>query len=78
MRALCAHLENAESFDPQELSVYVKSWIGEQGVGFGKVMQPLRLCLVGASRGPDIFEIAHLLGKEETCARLNYAIETLG
>jgi glutamyl-tRNA synthetase len=33
-------------------------------------MQPLRLALVGDLKGPDVFEIMSLLGKEEVCSRL--------
>ena len=40
-------------------------------------MQPLRLSLVGAPKGPDIFDIASMIGKDETIARLRFAIQTL-
>ena len=43
-------------------------------MGFGKVMMPLRLSLVGAMQGPDVFEIAALLGKQETISRIQNAI----
>jgi glutamyl-tRNA synthetase len=37
-------------------------------------MQPFRLSLVGASKGPDIFDIASMLGCEETINRIEKAI----
>jgi len=40
-------------------------------------MMPLRLALVGSLSGPDVYEIAATLGKAETVARLNMAIEIL-
>ena len=40
-------------------------------------MQPLRLSLVGEMSGPDVFVIAHLLGKERTLERLRNAISAL-
>ena len=46
-------------------------------MGFGKVMMPLRLALVGAMKGPDVFEISALLGKEETVSRLEGAITSI-
>ena len=64
-------------FDSASLSTRVKGWIVEQGHGFGKVMQPMRLSLVGAPQGPDIFDIAEMLGKEETINRIQYAMQTL-
>ena len=33
-------------------------------------MMPLRLALVGSLQGPDVFEIAFLIGKNETLKRI--------
>jgi len=41
-------------------------------------MMPLRLALVGALQGPDVYEIASYIGKQQTLSRLTKAIETLG
>jgi len=46
-------------------------------IGMGKVMQPFRLSLVGALKGPHLFDIVELIGKEETIKRLEKAITTL-
>lgn len=78
MEELCTILEDAPTFSPESLSTVVKEWIVAKEVGFGKVMQPLRLSLVGASKGPDIFDIACLLGRDESIARIRNAIATLG
>ena len=43
-------------------------------MGFGKVMMPLRLALVGSLQGPDVFEIAFLIGKHETLKRIKNLI----
>ena len=56
----------------------MKGWITSQNIGFGKVMQPFRLSLVGAMQGPDVFEIAAALGKEESLNRLRRAVDVLG
>ena len=48
-------------------------------MGFGKVMMPLRLALVGSLQGPDVFEIAFLIGKSETLKRIkNLLLEIIG
>jgi len=70
-------IADVELFDVSTIQSTVKSWITSQELGFGKVMQPLRLSLVGAMQGPDVFEIAALLGKEETLSRIQNAIDTL-
>ena len=66
-------LQETEDFSASNLQERVKGWITSEGIGFGKVMQPFRLSLVGAMQGPDVFEIASVLGKEETISRLEKA-----
>lgn len=70
-------IEGVSSFDAPTLQDAVKGWITDNELGFGKVMQPLRLSLVGAMQGPDVFAIAATIGKEETIARIKKAIDTL-
>lgn len=69
---------NTEDFTPDKLQTEIKGWIKSNEVGFGKVMMPLRLAIVGKMMGPDLFEIMTTLGKEETSTRLKYAIDKLG
>ncbi|GAB5400751.1 MAG: glutamate--tRNA ligase [Aureisphaera sp.] len=70
-------VESAPEFDAESLSTSIKGWITSQEMGFGKVMMPLRLSLVGEMKGPDVFEIASVLGKEESSARIKHTIETI-
>jgi glutamyl-tRNA synthetase len=46
-------------------------------IGMGKVMQPFRLSLVGALKGPHLFDIAEMIGKQETIKRLEKAIKSI-
>jgi glutamyl-tRNA synthetase len=77
MRALVGKLESIEDFSQANTQAEVKDWIQTQDLGFGKIMQPLRLALVGAMRGPDVFHIASCIGKAETISRLHFAMEEL-
>jgi len=70
-------LKETDDFSTANIQDKVKSWITSEGIGFGKVMQPFRLSLVGAMQGPDVFEIASAIGKEETLKRLEKAQQTL-
>lgn len=70
-------LKEIEDFNAVQVQEKVKGWITSEGIGFGKVMQPFRLSLVGAMQGPDVFEIASTIGKEETLRRLELAQERL-
>lgn len=53
------------------------AFVNEKGWNFGTIMNSLRLCLVGGSFGPDIFEICEIIGKEESIARIHLAISKL-
>lgn len=68
-------MASLDDFSSGKLSEKVKGWITSEGIGFGKVMMPLRLALVGEMKGPDVFDIASTLGKEETTRRITRAIQ---
>jgi len=70
-------LTSCDDFTSEVISEKVKGWIAAQEIGFGKVMMPLRLALVGEMKGPDVFEIASVLGKDETTARIKKAIDCI-
>ncbi len=78
MNELKIFLEGQDNFETEQLQAEVKNWIKSKEIGFGKVMMPLRLALVGALQGPDVYEIASYIGKQQTLSRLTKAIETLG
>jgi glutamyl-tRNA synthetase len=71
---VCEILEQQSTFDGETISREIKGWLSSKEMGFGKVMMPLRLALVGAMQGPDVFEIAAVLGKKETISRIKSAI----
>lgn len=58
------------SFSERELHDYIHDYVEKSGLGFGKVMQPLRLALVGELKGPDIPIIMEILGKKESLQRI--------
>ncbi len=77
MNELKEFLSSTEDFTSDNLQESVKGWIKQKEIGFGKVMMPLRLALVGGLQGPDLYKIAEFVGKEETLNRIQKAIETL-
>lgn len=77
MQQLISVLENVGDFTSVNIETIVKDWMTKNEIGMGKVMQPFRLSLVGALKGPHLFDIVELIGKEETIKRLEKAIATL-
>ncbi|HPG72770.1 MAG TPA: glutamate--tRNA ligase [Bacteroidales bacterium] len=55
----------------------VKQYIEQNEMGFGKIANPLRLALVGAGKGPHLFDIVEVLGRDETIRRIERAVEVL-
>ncbi len=78
MRQLTGVLKATEPFTSQKTEEEVKAWIQEKELGMGAVMNAFRLAVVGASKGPHMFDIIELLGKKETIKRIEKAIEVLG
>ncbi|GHT70518.1 glutamate--tRNA ligase [Bacteroidia bacterium] len=70
-------LEKIMDFSTHNTEEIVKSWIENKGYHLGNIMNAFRLALVGESKGPHIFDITDILGKEEVLNRLKKAIETL-
>ena len=66
---------STREFTVQNLQSKIKGWITDNAIGFGKVMMPLRLALVGALQGPDVFEIMFMIGKNETVKRIDALIK---
>lgn len=77
MQELHDHLKSVDDFQAETLQETVKKWIKSKEIGFGKVMMPLRIALVGSLQGPDLYKIAEFIGKEESLKRIQNAIETL-
>ena len=77
MQELISTLEYIDGFDSANIEAIVKDWLTKNEIGMGKVMQPFRLSLVGALKGPHLFDIVEIIGKEETIARIQKAISTL-
>lgn len=74
---LISVLDSIEDFDAKNTEEVVISWIESNEYHMGNIMNAFRLALVGEPKGPHIFDITEILGKEEVLNRLKKAIETL-
>ena len=70
-------IDGVEDFTVENLQNTIKGWITSNEIGFGKVMMPLRLALVGALQGPDVFDIIFMIGKTETLKRIDALVESI-
>jgi glutamyl-tRNA synthetase len=77
MQELIAVLQEIEDFSAPHTEMLVMSWIESKEYHTGNLMNALRLALVGESKGPHIFDIMEIIGKEEVIERLKKAIQKL-
>ncbi|MGB1284400.1 MAG: glutamate--tRNA ligase, partial [Polaribacter sp.] len=77
MKELIQVISTVDKFSSENIEKEIKAWITVKEIGFGKIMQPLRLSLVGKLAGPHLFDIIEMIGKKETIARIEKAINTL-
>jgi glutamyl-tRNA synthetase len=77
MKQVIEQLQNIEDFTSLNIETLLKEWMTTNEIGMGKVMQPLRLSLVGALKGPHLFDIIEMIGKAETVNRIEKAIVKL-
>ena len=77
MQELIALLEGLDDFESKATEEVVIPWIEKNGYHMGNVMNAFRLAVVGECRGPHMFDITELIGKEETLRRLRVALERI-
>ena len=77
MRALIEVLRGIDDFTSQNSEEIVLGWIKEHEYHMGNVMNAFRLTVVGECKGPHMFDISQLLGKDETIARIEAGIKNI-
>lgn len=77
MRELVGKLNAAGDFASAALEPQILGWIAEKEYHLGNVMNAFRLAVVGECKGPHMFDITELMGREETVRRIEAAVERI-
>jgi glutamyl-tRNA synthetase len=77
MKKISAILAKADPFTTEHAKPLVMNFITENQLNTGMIMNALRLLIVGASKGPDLFAIIEIIGKEQTLSRIEKGISKL-
>lgn len=77
MTELMHVLEGIDDFSIENQEKIVMDWIASKEYHLGNIMNAFRLTLVGEGKGPHMFDISAVLGKEETIARMKRAIDVI-
>jgi len=70
-------LENLVEFEGSLIESEIKNFVQSNEIGFGKVMNPLRLLLTGSNTGPGLLDMMEILGKEEVLKRIDSGLKHL-
>lgn len=70
LRVICNALAAQNDWTSEALEATTKALAEEQGLGLGKLAQPMRAALTGTTTSPGIFDVLVLLGRDEALARL--------
>jgi len=70
-------LAELSDFSSENIEVEFKKYLEENELGMGRLLPAFRVCLTGLGMGPSLFDIASLLGQEETIKRMETALEKI-
>ncbi len=63
-------LERIDTWSLEVIETTVRAFIADNDLKMGKVMQPIRVSATGTTSAPGVFEIMHVLGKQECLSRI--------
>ena len=70
-------LASIDDFSLENTERIVHAWIEQKGYPMGQIMNTLRLALVGAGKGPGMYDVTSFIGKEETLRRIDALLANL-
>ena len=70
-------IESISNFSSENIEKEFKIYLKENKLGMGNLLPIFRVSLTGLAMGPSLFDIASLIGKEETLKRMESALEKI-
>ncbi|MCM8804521.1 MAG: glutamate--tRNA ligase, partial [Candidatus Omnitrophica bacterium] len=67
-------LENMDSFKKEDIETKIRNYCKEKDIKTSMVFHPLRFLVSGRTKGPDLFGMIELLGKEKTIERIKKGV----
>ena len=77
LSGLKGRLAELSDFTSKNIETEFKAYLTENELGMGNLLPTFRVSLTGLGMGPSLFDIASLLGKEETIKRMETALSTI-
>jgi glutamyl-tRNA synthetase len=70
LQGLIPFLEKIEDWNAQSTEEALREFVDQNSLKLGQVAQPLRAALTGRKTSPGLFDVMHVLGKEEVLGRI--------
>ncbi len=70
LQRLAKAIDSIAPWEEDPLHDALQHFVEDEGVGFGKIGQPLRAALTAGAPAPDIGQVLAILGREESLARI--------
>jgi glutamyl-tRNA synthetase len=77
LRNTLSIIKTIEPFQAQNIHDVLHKYLEENKLNMGAVMVPIRIALVGATKGPDLPVIMEMIGKDEVVNRIKRALEVI-
>jgi glutamyl-tRNA synthetase len=77
IKSIIPVIEGIGNFTSQNIHDVLQKHIEENQLNMGGVMVPIRITLVGTTKGPDLQSIMEVLGKQEVISRIHFALQTI-
>ncbi len=75
MEGVISFIRDQAAFEAGPLHDAVTQWLKDQQIKPGDILTLLRIALTGAMKGPGVFDMMELLGKEASVQRLERALD---
>ena len=73
IKELNSSVMSIEDWSYEKIEIHIKNFITAKNLGFGRVMKPLRYAISGKTKGPSLFGIIELIGRDEFHQRIDDA-----
>ena len=74
---LTEHMNTSDKWNAHDLESSFKELTTTMNIKAGEVLMPLRIMLVGKKMGPGVFDIAEVIGRQETLKRISFTLDRL-
>jgi glutamyl-tRNA synthetase len=77
LRSIRSLLQDTDNFSAGNTGMLIKKFAEKNEINLGRILNPLRLLMVGTNAGPGLFDMMSVIGKQETLSRIENGLARL-